>query len=88
MSARELVYALKVAMLLPKKSGGRILLGIEGLDGDDRNELCRVKAVAGPRQNGIVYEQHFEHDSHGWRIAGGIEGGLDESATGPLTSAR
>lgn len=72
-------YALKVAMLLPEKPGRKILLGIEGRDGDDRYELCRVRAVAGPRQNGIVYEQHFEDDGHDWRIAGGITGGLDDS---------
>ena len=53
-------YALKVAMFLPENPGRRILLGIEGRDGDDRYELCLVQAVAGARQNGIVYEQHFE----------------------------
>lgn len=72
-------YALKVAMALPEKPGRKILLGIEGRDGDDRYELCRMKAVAGPRPAGIVYEQRFEDEGHAWQMAGGMEGTLDDA---------
>ena len=72
-------YTLKVAMLLPENRKRKILLGIEGRDADDRYELCRIEAVAGEGPAGVVYEQRFEADGHGWGTTQGIEGSLDHA---------
>ena len=70
-------YQLKVAMLLPERAERPILLGIAGRDPNDRYGLCSVQGISSARATGVVYEEGFEGDPHGWTAASGIEASRD-----------
>ncbi len=64
-------YALKVAMVWPEK-GRRILLGIEGRDGDDRYAVASIPCVKVAPRRRVAYAAGFEAGDTLWAPATGM----------------
>lgn len=76
-------YVLKVAMLVPERTGRGILLGIAGRDAQDRYPIAEIPGVARPRPVGVVHAEGFDSRAghpgglRGWRPSTGVTGTID-----------